>query len=332
MYFDALVKSLETKKLDQNKPTWFKGFPLTWASMQIKVFNLTSNPVRQLVCFQIWNMISIPRDDSAIRLPLRGTRRRLKVEFEYLELLQARQQLWQRNCNAFTSVTTWQHFCFKQQEKINLSRLLWRWWSTKAKPDLTGEERDKINPVPLQNTLKEPQFPVWSTATGVKASLCSWKLLFTPQVLMSLLQFSGFGTFIPDRLCEKNRASLRPLQQCHFEGMRWTEWWAWRPVTNSARTHRTPGGSAEPTGWMRTRHRGRGIREKGTRVGAGSPEAAEFYFCAGNKLLHAVVSVASGNGICRKNQQHWVWSHLAANDSSLSIRCTGACYFNGNTT
>lgn len=42
---------------------------------------------------------------------------------------------------------------------------------TAERSDWTGH-REKIHPVPLQHTLREPQFPVWSIATGVNTSLC----------------------------------------------------------------------------------------------------------------------------------------------------------------
>lgn len=148
--------------------------------------------------------------------------------------------------------------------------------------------------------------------------------MFTLQALMRLPQFSRFWTFKPDR----TRAALRPLRCCYFQGSGGrtdglSDPW---PTPPAHTTHWQA--QRKPPGWMWTRQRRRGIREKGTRVGTGSPEAAEFYFCARNKLFHAVVSVASSNGTRRKNRQHWVSSHLSANDSSLGFPRTHRCYFN----
>lgn len=203
---------------------------------------------------------------------------------------------------------------------------------TAERSDWTGQEREKIHPVPLQHTLREPQFPVWSMATGVNTSLCSRKLLFTLQVLMSRLQFSRLGTFKPDRTLWDNKHRYMFCASVIFQGS---------------------GGQTDglsdlwPTGPTHTAHReaqrshqdeceldsaDMELKKKGTRVGTGSLEAAEFYFCAQNKLFHTAVSGASGNGTWWKNQQHWVSSHLSTNNSTLGIRRTRACRFNRNTT
>lgn len=124
---------------------------------------------------------------------------------------------------------------------------------------------------------------------------------------MSLLQFSRFRTSKPDRtLWEKSSIISTSAAVSFFKDQ------VDRLMDSATCDHTRP---AHTTHWeARQSHqdecelceRRRGIREEGTKVGTGSPEAAEFFLCAQNKLLHAVVSVASGNGTRRKNQQHWV--------------------------